>query len=98
MKTRWPFADAPNTATITTVNVLDGRSPILLVTHDTDDGSWQFLCGSTDDPSDGRVVALASIVDLDVTVAELSDLPLGWRAWRDSPQLPWKREARDHNA
>jgi hypothetical protein len=94
MKTQWPFADAPNTAAITTVNVLDRRSPILLVTHDSDDGSWQFLCGSTNDPSDGRVVGLASIVELDATVTELADLPLGWRAWRDSPQLPWNREAR----
>jgi hypothetical protein len=98
MKTHWPFSDAPNTAAITTVNVLNGRSPILLVTHDSDDGSWQFLCGATDDPNDGRVVGLASIVELDPTVTQLADLPLGWRAWRDSPHLPWRREARDEDA
>jgi hypothetical protein len=93
MNKQWAFADAPNTATITTVNVLDRRSPILFVTHDQDDGSWQFLCGSTNDPRDGRVVGLATIVELDPAIIELADLPLGWRASRDSPELPWKRES-----
>lgn len=95
MKKHWPFSDAPNTATIATVNVLNRQSPILLVTHDSDDGSWQFLGATTDDASEGRVVAISSIVELDATVTELANLPLGWRAWRDSPQLPWKREPRD---
>ena len=31
--------------------MLEG-APILLVTHDADDGSWQFLCGTTEDPAE----------------------------------------------
>jgi hypothetical protein len=94
MSPRWPFEDAPNTTSITTVHVLNGTLPILLVTHDADDGTWQFLCGTTDDPDEGRVVGLDCIVGLDPTVADLADLPLGWRAWRDAPGEPWTREPR----
>ena len=90
----WPFADAPNTTTITTVHVLDGRLPICLVTHDADDGTWQFLCGTTNAPADGRVVGLDCILGLDPELAELADLPLGWRAWRERPGAPWHRGPR----
>ena len=89
--TPWPFEDAPNTASLTTVHVLDRRRPILLVTHDADDGGWQFLCGTTNDSSDARVVGLNTVLELDPSLAELADLPLGWRAWRDAPGRPWRR-------
>jgi hypothetical protein len=92
MSPSWPFADAPNTTTITTIHVLDGSQPIVLVSHDADDGIWQFLCGTTNDPHEGRVVGLDCIVDLDPSVAELADLPLGWRAWREHREAPWCRE------
>ena len=60
----WPFEDSRNTASITTRQVLDG-APVLLVTHDDDDGSWQFLCGTTDDPADARVVGLGEMYKRD---------------------------------
>jgi hypothetical protein len=87
----WRFADPPNTASITTVHVLERRRPILLVTHDADDGGWQFLCGTTTHPDDGRVIGLGTAVRLDPTVEELADLPLGWRAWRKAVTEPWQR-------
>jgi hypothetical protein len=40
------------------------------------------------------VVGLGSIVELDPSVCELADLPLGWRAWRSSKTEPWRREPR----
>jgi hypothetical protein len=86
----FPFDEEPNVATITTVNVLNG-DPILLVTHDADDGGWQFLCGKTNDPGDGRIVGLDCIFEKDATVAEIADLPLGWAAWRDAVGSPWHR-------
>jgi hypothetical protein len=86
----WPFADTPNTASITTRQVLEG-APILLVTHDEDDGGWQFLCGSTNDPADARVVGLGRMLERDGTLGELADLPEGWRASRVSADAPWER-------
>ena len=86
----WPFDDSPNTASITTRQVLQG-APILLVTHDADDGSWQFLCGTTDDPADARVVGLGDMYKRDPTLAAVADLPEGWRESRASATLPWQR-------
>jgi hypothetical protein len=87
----WPFADSPDVTTITTSKVLEEGHPILLVTHDEDDGMWQFLCGTTNDPKDGRVVCLDCVFERDPSITELADLPLGWRAYRSSPETPWER-------
>jgi len=88
--TPWPFDEPHNVATITTAKVLAGH-PILLVTHDEDDGSWQVLCGTTNNSADGRIVCLSEMYDRDPSIGELADLPLGWRAWRGSPSQPWQR-------
>ena len=87
----WPLDDPPNVTTITTANILDRNDPILLVTHDEDDGTWQVLCGKTNDPKDGRVVGLGELFERDPSIGQLADLPLGWRAWRDSADSPWQR-------
>ena len=86
----WPFESAPNTASITTRQVLAGV-PVLRVSHDADDGGWQFLCGTTNDPDDARVVGLGSMYARDITLGEIADLPEGWVAWRAGRGLPWRR-------
>ena len=88
----WPFGDPQNLAVITTRQVVEQGYPILLVTHDEDDGGWQILCGTTNDEEDAMVVSLKSLVARDPSLKELADLPLGGRAWRDSSEQPWKRE------
>ena len=91
---RWPFDAPPNTLTYTTVNVLERRAPILLVTHDLDDGAWQFHCTKTLAVEDARVIGLDCALGLDPSIAELADLPRGWRASREHPGGPWTREPR----
>jgi hypothetical protein len=86
----WPFADPPNTASLTTRQVLEG-APILRVTRDADDGGWQFLCGTTEDPADARVVGLGRMYARDATLGALADLPEGWSAWRAKAGLAWER-------
>jgi len=56
-----------------------------------DDGDWQFLCGTTNNTEDGRLVCLKGIVEEHPSVAELADLPTGWRPARDAPDHPWQR-------
>lgn len=92
MKVDWPFDDPPNTASLTTLFVLDG-SPILHVYHDYD-GGWQFY-GAPDDLATAnvaRIVSLESIIARDTSLAEISDLPYGWRAVRTSGESSWTRE------
>jgi len=88
----WPFAEPVNRLAITTTRVLHQHFPVLLVTHD-DDGSWQVLCGTTNDPKDGVAVCLGCMFKLDRSLATLADLPLGWLAWREAATEPWLREA-----
>lgn len=85
------FKDDLRLGVITTARVLAG-SPIVMVSHDANDGGWQFLCGTTNDPADGRIVHLEEIVAMDPTVAEVADLPLGWVAFRASVGGEWTRE------
>ncbi len=87
----WPFDDPPNTAAITTRSVLDDGAPILLVTHDLEDGGWQFLDGAAASSSEARVVGLGRMCARDASLLELADLPEGWRAWRPNAGAPWQR-------
>ena len=85
------FTDPDDLACFTTRHVLDGEHPIRLVTHDEDDGGWQFLPGIDVVEADARIVGLGNVVKLDPTLLEVADLPLGGRAWRDGPGAPWTR-------
>lgn len=85
------FGEDLTLGVVTTSRVLKG-APVLLVAHDADDGGWQFLCGTTNDPSEGRIVHLSGILALDPTVHEVADLPEGWVAFRTAVGGVWKRE------
>jgi hypothetical protein len=87
----WPFEDPPNTAAITTRPVMDDGAPVLLVTRDIEDGGWQFLCGTTNDSREARVVGLGRMCARDASLLDLADLPEGWRAWRADVGAPWHR-------
>lgn len=86
----WPFSDLPDTEVFTTVFVMDGSRPVLLVSHDLDDGAWQILCGTTDDPDHGVISTLGELVELDPSLIEVGALPVGWEAWRDGPGETWQ--------
>lgn len=93
MSSRFAFNEDPRLGVITTAPVLAG-APIVMASHDADDGGWQFLCGTTSDPADGRIVHLEEIVAMDPTITEVADLPLGWVAFRSTVGGDWTREPR----
>jgi len=39
----WPFDDPPHVVVFTTKSIAFRQRPVLLVTHDEEDGAWQFL-------------------------------------------------------
>ena len=90
----WPFADPENFAVMTALQITHGGQPILLVSHDADDGMWQFLTGGPVNVADAMVVSLREIYKLDPSVAELADLPLGWQALRSAVGQVWERHPR----
>ncbi|MEM6551643.1 MAG: hypothetical protein AAF750_05905 [Planctomycetota bacterium] len=87
----WPFDQPPNGVTLTVRSILEGKAPILWVSHDAEDYGWQFLDGGPADMSRAAVVALQAIVELDPTVLEVSDLPPGWTATRETAESDWTR-------
>jgi hypothetical protein len=88
----WKFTDPPNLAVFTTQSILEGDDWISFVTHDSDDGGWQFIGTAVVREQDARIVGLGEIVDLDPSIEELFDLPLGWRASRSSRTGSWRFE------
>jgi len=87
----WPFDQAPDVAAITTRQVLEENLPILQVTHYDDDHSWAFVCGTTDDTDDGRVIRMIEALEIDFTLLSIADLPPGWHAWRAVVGSEWTR-------
>jgi hypothetical protein len=91
----WPFSDPPDTEVITLSRILKGDAPLRLVTHDEDDGSWQFLDGEHVFEEDAAVVSLGFMAMLDPSILDLGDLPIGWRAYRDDANQPWRKDAEE---
>jgi hypothetical protein len=89
---KWLFKDLPNTMALTTKDVVIKKTPILFVSHDEDDGMWQFHCNDDVDMNDAILVSLKEIVDYDSSVTKLADLPFGWIAFRESNQSLWNRK------
>jgi hypothetical protein len=84
----------PETLVVTTRQVMNQGWPVLLVSHDADDGRWQFVngWGDTDDADDGTISHFRHLLEHDASLAGLHDLPLGWRAWRADEHDAWIRE------
>jgi hypothetical protein len=55
------------------------------------EGDWQFHAGENIHEDESRIVALSEIVELDLSVLELADLPTGTFAIRKSANEPWQR-------
>ena len=87
----WTFKEQRSVTVVTEETIAEGLSPILYVFRDSVDGQWIFL---SDEKSAGNEVAfitLEAIVKIDYSIKQLSDLPAGWKAWREAKDKPWKR-------
>jgi hypothetical protein len=84
------FAEPHNVAVITTSGIIKRKYPILYVSHDADDGSWQFHSGAEINIEEAKVISLSEIIELDKSLLALADLPLGWIAIRISPDSFWQ--------
>lgn len=94
----WPFSDERNVAVFTSKRIVHEGEWVYYVSHDADDGAWQFHPhrGMTPE-SEAAVVSLETMVKLDETLRELADLPLGWHAWRETQDADWQRAPKTNN-
>lgn len=88
---RWKFPDPPHTGVYLSQTVFEKEEPVTYVSHDLDDGSWQFLGNKMSDGGGPVLSCFHHPVDYDSTLQELYDLPRGWYAIRDKPGDAWQR-------
>ncbi|MCU8075886.1 hypothetical protein [Shewanella sp. SM29] len=90
-KDDYKFSDPKNTACIVCSHVLSLNAPILRVTHDENNGMWQFLCGAENHETDqAKIIALGEAASIDLSVNELYEMPLGVGAERESKNGQWQ--------
>lgn len=70
-------------------HIFKNTHPILLVSRE--EGDWQCLCGGVHHNEIPHVVGINHLFDRDPTLNELRDLPNGWEAERDAPNLQWRK-------
>lgn len=89
---KWPFQDPTKLAAYTSRRIVYGEEWIHYVTHDADDGAWQFHPHSGPTPeADACIVSLENMLGREPRLAELADVPLGWHVWRQDPEAEWQR-------
>ena len=91
---KFPFDDVPNTMAIICNHILEQGDNILYVSHDEDDGMWQFLCGKSHDINDARLVSLEEVFALDNSISNIADIPCGYVATRKNATAKWKIQKR----
>jgi hypothetical protein len=95
----WTFKEQRSVTVVTEKVIIEGVSPILYVFRDSVDGQWIFLSDEKSTGDEVAFVTLEAIVKIDESVKQLSDLPAGWKAWREAKDKPWSRSRlkREHN-
>ena len=88
----YKFLDDKNTIAITKKKIVSRQSEILLVSHDEDDGMWEFLDGEDVCEENAVVVSMFEMSQIDESINELYDLPLGWIAYRENKTTEWIRK------
>ena len=84
------FKDAPNTACIVWYHVLAGKNPITFISHDEEDGMWQFLCSEDHTGEDACLISLAEAFKLDASIGQVADIPCGYAVERKDGLAGWK--------
>lgn len=86
---KFPFYDNTNTAVITCSHIIDKENPILYVSHDSDDGMWQFLCGQEHEIEDSKIISLKEMYKIDKSISILKDMACGYYAQRKNKDDDW---------
>ena len=85
------YKEADSTAVFTTKFVITDKKDITFVTHEKEDGAWQFFSNDHFDNFEdvAKVVGLGEILKIDNTLLDLGDLPEGFSAQRKFKGDKW---------
>ena len=87
--TEWKFDTPSNSGCVTTRQVMEEGYPILAVLHD-EDGGWQVLCETTQNPNDGMLISLDCMYEKFPIIGEFLNIKHGYEAIRETEQSEWK--------
>ena len=91
----WKFPDEPHKMVFLSKAVHTGAEPVTYVSHDLEDGAWQFLGDSMTGGEDPVIVCFHHPIDRDRSLSDLADLPSGWYAERSGPGEAWIRHEQE---
>jgi len=85
------FKENNNTAVFTTKFVTNDKKDITIVTHEKEDGAWQFFSGDHFDNFEdvAVIVGLGEIIRIDSTILDVADMPEGYYAHRKVKGDKW---------
>ncbi|UTW61299.1 hypothetical protein KFE98_14930 [bacterium SCSIO 12741] len=84
------FTDSETKACFTCDHVVSGERSIVYVAHDAD-GDWHFMCDGDDHTEENaKIISLKQAVELDPSVNDLYEMPIGVGAVRKSPGERWE--------
>ena len=91
------FEDGLNTAVFTTSFVVRDKKEITYVTHEIEDGAWQFFSNDKFENYEdiAMIVSFGELIELDKTLLDIADLPLGSIATRQSANDDWIKKTTD---
>ena len=91
MSASYYFKEPESTACFVCNHVMNKERPILYVAHDSDEGSWQFLCGFDDHSDDSaRIISMKQATLIDPSINALHEMPEGIGAQRASINDRWE--------
>ncbi|MEO8150850.1 MAG: hypothetical protein ABI723_24670 [Bacteroidia bacterium] len=82
------FNEPKNTACFTCDHVLNNERPILFAFHGSE-GEWQFLCRDNHSEANAKIISLKEATELDPTINDLFEMPLGVGAQRATAKDKW---------
>ncbi|WP_162564076.1 hypothetical protein [Streptococcus suis] len=77
------FDDNPYVAVVICKHISEENKTITYISHDLEDGMWQFLCGDIHDIADVQLIALVEILQFGITETLLNQIPYGFEALLD---------------
>ena len=83
------FDDRLDTAVFTTKSIFNKSEIIAYVFHHEEDGAWEFIGNSIYEEDDYIILSLREIIEIDKSVLEIADLPLGFEAFRERKEEKW---------
>ena len=79
-------------AVFTTKFVIEDKKTIVLVTHDIEDGAWRFFSDDSFENFEevAKIVEFQELINMDNSLLQIVDLPLGYSATRNDEFDNWK--------